>query len=124
MPAHVAKICNMAKVTKIHQGKEPFRRHFIEEWAALRNLTRADVARELGVDKSQTTRWFQGQLPQRHWQERIAALFEIAPEALLRHPDEDWLARMFEGRRADERERMKQAIELTWPPKSVSSKAS
>lgn len=117
-------MCNMAKVTEIHQGKTPIRRHFIAEWAAARNLTRADVARELGVDKSQTTRWFKGQLPQPAFQERLAALFEIEPEALLRHPDADWMSKMFKDRSANERDRMKRSIELAWPPKSSSSKGS
>lgn len=124
MSDHVAKICNMADITRIHQRKEPTRRHFIAEWAEARNMTRADVARELGVDKSQTTRWFQGQLPQPHYQERLAALFNIEAEALLRHPDADWMSRMFEGRSAKEREHMRKSIETTFPPKSGSSKGS
>lgn len=114
----------MPKLPRIHQNKTPIRRHFIAEWAEARNMTRADVARELDVDKSQTTRWFQGQLPQPAFQEKLAALFEIAPEALLRHPDDDWLSRMFEGRSAKEREHMKRSIETTFPPKPLTSKAS
>lgn len=84
-------------------------------------MTRADVARELDVDKSQTTRWFQGQLPQPAYQKKIATLFGIEPEALLRHPDDDWVARMFAGRDAKEREHMKRSIETTFPPKPLSS---
>jgi transcriptional regulator with XRE-family HTH domain len=113
----VAKIATMQKPTRIHQNKTPIRRHFIKEWAETRNMTQADLARELGVDKSQTSRWWQGQMPQPAWQERIAGVFAIEPDGLLRHPDQDWMARFFEGRAAEERDRIKQAMELSFPLK-------
>lgn len=107
----------MQKPTRIHQNKTPIRRHFIKEWAEARNLTRADLARELGIDKSQPSRWWDGQMPQPAEQERIAAVFGIEPEALLRHPDADWMSRFFEGRASEERERIKKAMELSFPLK-------
>lgn len=82
-------------------------------------MRQVDIAEQLDVEKSQVSRWFGGQLPQPHWQERLAALFEIEPEALLRHPDHDWLARFFLERDQAERERIKQAIELSFPVKST-----
>jgi transcriptional regulator with XRE-family HTH domain len=108
----------MAKITKIHQSKRPVRRHFIAEWAESRGLRQIDIATELDVDKSLVSRWFAGHLPQAHYQEALAALFQVVPEALLRHPDDDWLARFFQGRQAEERERIKQAMELAWPLRS------
>lgn len=111
----------MHKPTRIHHNKTPIRRHFIAEWAEARGMRQVDVAEELGVDKSQASRWFAGQMPQPHFQERLAALFEIEPEALLRHPDADWMSRFFEGRQIEERERIKRAIELSFPLKSGTS---
>lgn len=80
-------------------------------------MTPAVLIEELDVDKSQVYRWLKGQLPHADMQERIAALFQIEPEALLRHPDDDWLSRFFSGRDAAERDRIKKAMELAWPPK-------
>lgn len=103
------------QLSRIHQNRTPIRRQFIKEWAEVRGYSQAELAKELDVDKSQASRWFAGQLPQPRFQEMIAQLFEIEPEALLRHPDNDWLARFFEGRKADERERIKKTIEAAFP---------
>lgn len=83
-----------------------------------RNRTPADLIRDLDSDKSTVYRWLQGQLPHPEQQEQIAAYFEIEPEALLRHPDDDWIARFLRGRSEEERERIKQAMELAWPPRT------
>lgn len=113
------KICAMKKpMANIHQRKMPIRRQFIAEWAQARGLKAADLVEQLGVDKSQVYRWFKGQMPQPAQQEAIAALFEIEPEALLRHPDDDWLSRFFAGRDAAEKDEIKRMIEKAWPPKN------
>lgn len=75
----------------------------------------SDIIEQLDADRSTVYRWLKGQLPQPDMQERLAALFEIEPEALLRSPDDDWLSRFFEGRAREDRERIKQAMELAWP---------
>lgn len=80
-----------------------------------RNLKVADLIRDLEFDRSTIYRWMDGNMPQPAQQERLAALFEIEPEALLRHPDDDWIARFFHGRSEEERQRIKQAMELAWP---------
>jgi transcriptional regulator with XRE-family HTH domain len=100
-------------------GKPTVRRHFIPEWAEVRGLKQSEIARELGAEKGLVSRWFHGTLPGPDYQVRLAALFRIEPEALLRHPDDDWLARFFKDRDAAERERIKQAMELAWPRKSA-----
>lgn len=108
----------MKKLAQIHPRKQPIRRHFIEEWMLARGLKPADLVEQLDTDKSQVYRWLKGQLPHPEMQERVAALFEIEPEALLRHPDDDWIARFFHNRSEEERARIKQAMELAWPPKT------
>ena len=102
-------------MSRIHKNKQPIRRHFIAEWMEAHGLKPADLIEQLNVDKSQVYRWLKGQLPQPDMQERIAALFKVAPEALLRHPDDDWLSRFFQDRSAEDRARIKQAMELAWP---------
>lgn len=118
----MVKSATMKKLTRIHAGKQPVRRHFIKEWMEVRGIEPADLVEALDVDKSQVYRWIKGQLPQPKYQERIAAMFELEPEALLRHPDDDWMARFFEGRDIAERERIKKAMELSWPLKTGTDK--
>lgn len=108
----------MKKVARIHQGKQPIRRHFIKEWMEARDMTPADLVSQLDIEKSQVYRWLKGQLPHPDMQERLGALFEIDPEALLRDPDDDWIRRFFQGRDLEEKERIKQAMELAWPKRT------
>lgn len=79
--------------------------HFIEEWAEHRGYKRADIASALGVDKSLVSRWFQGSVPSEKWLEPLAE-FLGAGEAssLFRHPDDDWIAKMFRDKTEAQRE--------------------
>jgi transcriptional regulator with XRE-family HTH domain len=108
---------NMPAVTAIHRSKQPRRPHYIPEWTERRNLSQADLGRKLGADKSVVSRWFKGATPGEPYQNRLAALFGIDREALFRHPDDDWFAQMFAGRRADEIEAMKRTLEAAFPRK-------
>ncbi|MDX3927653.1 MAG: helix-turn-helix domain-containing protein [Shinella sp.] len=76
------------EISTIRCSKQPRRPHYIAEWAEAQELTQADLARELGADKSVVSRWFNGTTPGVEWQERLAALFHCEPESLFRHPDE------------------------------------
>jgi transcriptional regulator with XRE-family HTH domain len=79
-------------------------------------MSQADLSRELGADKSVVSRWFNGTTPGVEWQQRLAAAFEVSADSLFRHPDDDWLARFFAGRQREEIERIKQTLELAFPP--------
>jgi transcriptional regulator with XRE-family HTH domain len=105
----------MAKPVQIHRSKQPRRPHYIEAWAEKRHLSQADLARELGADKSVISRWYSGTSPSMDWQERLAALFHVEREALFRHPDEDWLARKLRRHTKEERERIIKMIEAAFP---------
>lgn len=105
----------MAKLTLIHQSKQPRRPHHIADWAEHRGMKQTDIASEIGADKSVVSRWFNGSTPGLEWQEKLSALFGCEPESLFRHPDEDWLKRFFEGRSMEEIERMKTMLEAAFP---------
>lgn len=110
---------SMSEVTEIHRGKQPRRPHHIADWAELRGLKQADIARETGADKSVVSRWFNGATPGIEWQQKLAALFQTDPESLFRHPDDDWLKRFFEERTREEIERIKATLETAFPRKSA-----
>lgn len=117
-----ASVVSMTKeATQIHKGRQPRRPHYIAEWAERRHMSQADLARELGADKSVISRWFAGSTPGTEWQQRLSDLFEIEPESLFRSPDDDWLARFFAGRQREEIERIKQMLEVAFPSKKKNS---
>lgn len=107
----------MADPIQIHQTKAPRRIHFIEEWAIKRQLTQADVARLLNVERSTVKRWYDGTIPTRSDHlEQLAELFALdEPSQLFRHPDDDWMTRLFQGRTKDELDRMIQMLDLAFP---------
>lgn len=119
----------MSNFPKIHANKQPRRPHFIEEWANRRGLRQADLAREIGADKSVVSRWYAGGSPGLDHQERLAALFGVDRDDLFRHPDDNWIKRLFEThqslvdalkeRDAEELHRIEQMIRLTFPKKAV-----
>lgn len=102
-------------IERIHRGKQPRRPHFIREWAERRGLEQKDLARELGADKSVVSRWYSGASPSVEWQDRLAHLFSCEPDALFRHPDDDWMSRFLRDRPADEIERIRHTLEVAFP---------
>ena len=116
--ADVGYIATMAKVTSIHRSKQPRRPHFIPEWAAYRGFeSQADLAKALDVDKSVVSRWYNGASPGIEHQERLADLFSMDDrEQLFRRPEDDWLARFFRDRTAEEKDRARKVLEAAFPP--------
>ena len=108
----------MSEISRIHSSKQGRRPHFIREWADKFNLSQADIVREIGIDKSTVSRWFREgdpSTPSAPAQAALAALFHTIEEALFRHPDEDWLANFFKGRKREEIERIKKTLEAGFP---------
>lgn len=101
----------------IHKGKTPARVHFIPEWAERRGKRQADFVSELGVDKATVSRWFAGIIPTPDNLERVAAFLGLKNDlpALFRHPDDDWIFRLFKGRSDAEKERMKATLKAAFP---------
>ncbi len=114
----------MPKVTKIYASRQPNRPHYIREWAEKRQLTQADLARELDSDKSLVSRWYAGTSPTKDYQVRLAGLFSVEPEDLFRPPGETWLSRKLQPHKEleaflrdstdKELEKLEQLIQLTF----------
>lgn len=83
------------------------RRHFIAEWAELRGKRQTDIVRDLGIEKSTVYRWFaDGVIPsEKHLLPLADYLHVEEPVALFRHPDDDWLSRMFRDKTDEQREK-------------------
>ena len=110
----------MSEFTLIHKSKQPRRPHFIPEWAELRGFnTQAELAIELEADKSLVSRWYNGSSPGRDWQLKLAKLFKCESDAIFRHPDDDWIARFFQGRKRDEIDQIKKTLEVAFPPRKT-----
>lgn len=105
----------MAQIEKIHAKKTPKRPHFIAEWMEKRGVIAADVVRDIGVDKGTISRWLDGTCPNEEWQIKLGAYFSCGRDGIFRHPDEDWMKRFLENRPAEEVERIKQAMEISFP---------
>lgn len=120
----MVEFATMAKVTKIHQGKQPVRRHFINEWLEAKQMTPVDLIEALNnpdrpmeygeVDKSQVYRWLKGQMPQAAMQARVAAAlgFEGEPDKLLQDPTMDWLSNFFRDKTEEQKEKAIQMLKL------------
>jgi transcriptional regulator with XRE-family HTH domain len=80
------------------------KRHFIPEWTERRHLKQADIVRELDVDKGVVSRWFSGVIPSDKYLEPLAGLLETSVTGLFRHPDDDWIAKMFRDRTEEQKE--------------------
>lgn len=105
-------------VVSIHATKQPRRPHYIEAWAEKRGLSQADLARELGADKSVVSRWYAGSSPSKQWQSALSDLFSCEDDGIFRHPDEDWMFRFLQGKTAEEIERAKIALQAMFPRKA------
>ncbi len=100
----------MTEPTKIHAGKTPHRVHYIAEWAEKRGLKQADIAKEIGADKGLVSRWFSGTIPKAGYLIQLRALFHAEEvSSLFRHPDDDWVAKLFKDKSDRQRD---QAIEM------------
>lgn len=108
-------------VDRIHGLKQGRRPHYIKEWCERRNLSQADLSRELSADPGLVSRWFSGSSPSAVYQEKLAALFDCEPDAIFRHPDDDWMAKFLRGRSQKEIERIKSTLEIAFPRASNSN---
>lgn len=107
-------VAAMSNLSTIHGGKTPTRIHFIVEWAEHYGMKQSDIVRELGVDKGLVSRWFSGTLPKHEYLERLAALFHMDGDInrLFRHPDDDWLLRLFQDKSEAEKAKARELLEL------------
>lgn len=124
----IAKLATMTKKThkgalaQIYAGRQPTRPHYLAQLMERYNVNRADIVEELGVDKSQLSRWLdedRPSTPSREWAKRLGEFFGKGhdPVDIFVDPDVDWLSRLLKDRSPDEKERIKAMIEAAFPAK-------
>ena len=125
----VVKSVTMAKVTKIHQGKQTIRRHFIGEWLETKGMAVSDLVAALNdpdrdsslpeIDKTQVYRWLKGQMPGASTQARLAAIFgfEGEPGRLLQDPTIDWLSEFFRDKTEEQKQKAIDILKLLFDDK-------
>jgi transcriptional regulator with XRE-family HTH domain len=109
---------SMGKVAEIHGSKTPVRIHYLQEWLDHRHMSKADLVRAMDINKSSVSKWCTGDLPSEKNLLIIAAALEIEPEALFRHPLDDWMTKFFKQRSEDELKRMVETLKAAFPQKS------
>lgn len=90
--------------------------HYIGEWMDHREKKVKDMVEALDLSTpSQVYRWLKGQKPHNDELIRIAAFLEAdPPEALLRHPLDDWMTRFFQDRSEEEKQAIVETIQKAW----------
>ena len=103
----------MSNTIKVHAGKTPQRVHYIVEWANKRDLKQVDIVREIGADKGLVSRWFSGTVPKTEYLEQLRDLFHSDEvSSLFRHPDDDWIAKMFRDKTDELKEKAVKMLEI------------
>lgn len=112
-------IRNMGNVVTIHTDKDEPRVHFIAEWLEHRELSQAEIVRELGVNKGTVSKWCSGALPAEDNLRALAAFLEVEPVELFRHPQDDWITRFFMNRSTEQLKQMVATLNAAFPRKEV-----
>ncbi|MBZ9873112.1 helix-turn-helix domain-containing protein [Mesorhizobium sp. BR1-1-9] len=96
--------------------------HYIGEWMEHREKNVKDMVEALDVSPSQVYRWLKGQKPQDESFLQIADFLQAdPPEALLRHPLDDWMTKFFRDKTVEEAKAIQALLEKAYPPKTGTS---
>ena len=109
----------MPKIEKIHTDKLPIRIHYLVEWLEKRGMIQADLEKIVGCNKATVSKWCsKGALPSEKNLLLIAEALKIEPNDVFRHPDDDWLSKLFADHKKEDAERLKIIIENAFPRKA------
>lgn len=97
-----------------HYSSDIPRRHYIAEWSEKRGVKQADIVREIGADKGSVSRWFvAGIIPTEKYLKPLADFLQVDEVVdLFRHPDDDWLAKMFRDKTEEQKEAAIQMLKI------------
>lgn len=115
LSAETEEISDTSSVmSNIHSEDPHKRRHFIPEWSEKCGKKQADIVRDLGIEKSTVYRWFaEGVIPTEKHLKPLAEYLQVDEVvALFRHPDDDWVAKMFRNKTEEQKEAAVQMLKL------------
>lgn len=108
-------------MVEIHAKRQVRRPHYLAKIMARKNVSRVKLASELGVDKSQLSRWLdenRPSTPSPEWAAKLGRYFASDPEDfvdIFTDPDLARFQKMTAGRAPAEVDRMLATLEAAFP---------
>lgn len=110
--------------TAIYDRRQPKRPHYLAEIMEWKDVERATIIEELGVDKSLVSRWLDENNPStpgKVWARKLGIFFASGPEEddfvdIFTDPAVARFRRLTTGRSQEEIERMLASMEAAFPP--------
>ena len=127
--AKPAKKPQTAPPVAIYSKRQPSKPHYLARLMARQNVTRSDLMKELGIDKSQLSRWLdetRPATPSPEWAHKLGQYFSPGPDEddfvdIFADPDVQWIAKKLQGRSDEEKARIIAMIDAAFPaPKQAS----
>lgn len=112
----------MAEIFAKRQVRRP---HYLAQLMARHNVSRGKLVEDLGVDKSQLSRWLDEErpaTPSPAWAQKLGQYFAAGPDEddavdIFADPDVQRFQRMVRGRAPEEVDRMLATLEAAFPVK-------
>lgn len=114
-----------AQLTEIYAKRQARRPHYLAKIMERRDVSRAKLLEDLGVDKSQLSRWLDDDRPSTPspvWALKLGQYFSSGPDDddlvdIFTDPDLARFQKMTKGRPPDEVDRMLATLEAAFPRK-------
>ncbi len=110
-----------AVLAEIYAKRQARRPHYLGKIMQAKDVSRAQLVDELGVDKSQLSRWLdrhRPSTPSPEWAEKLGYYFASDPDDFVDifvDPDVARLAKIMKGRTPEEVDRMLATLEAAFP---------
>jgi len=113
---------------RIYAGRQPTRPHYLAALLRAKNVTRATLIEELGIDKSLVSRWLDEDRPTtpgRHWQKELGRYLASDPDDfvdIFTDPNVSRFQRLTRGLSAEQVDQMLSSLEAAFKIKKTGSK--
>lgn len=116
-----------AVLAEIYAKRQQRRPHYLGKLMERQNVSRGQLVTELGVDKSQLSRWLDDEkptTPSHHWAQELGRYFAASPDPddfvdIFADPDVERFQRMVRGRSPEEIDRMLATLEMAFGLKNA-----
>lgn len=112
-------------LVQLYAKRQPNRPHYLARLMARQNVSRTTLIDELGMDKSQLSRWLDDEKPSTpspEWAAKLGKYFSPSGDEddlvdIFEDPDVRWIAKKLEGRSDEEKARIISIIDREFPNK-------